>query len=280
MSRAKLWLGGATGALLLVVALVWTGGLDVGLWVDRLLGRQDGTWAAMQERGSWRVGMDPSFPPFNQLDEQGAVVGYDADLARAIAEAWGLELEIVPLGYDSLLDALKAGRIDSVVSAVPYDPRGTRDYGFSPAYFEAGVRLAVRAGSPITGVAALPPAALVAVEWGSMGDMVGRRLQRAGTAIQLSPYATPDEAVAALAEDPTVTALLVDQVSLRQAQGRGLAIQAVGPALESNPYVIVAPLTATVLRERIATALADLQTRGAFTELEARWFGPLPTPVP
>ncbi len=273
--RHRIALVSAFIAVLAVAVWLWAGAADAGAWVNRLLGRQDGTWLAMQERGLWRVGMDPSFPPFNLLDEQGAVVGYDVDLARALATSWGLELEIVPIGYDSLLDALKAGRIDSVVSAVPYDPRGTRDYGFSPPYFEAGVRLAVRAGSPITGVAALPPQALVAVEWGSMGDLVGRRLQREGAAIELAPYATPDEAIAALAEDERISALLLDQVSLRQAQGRGVAVEAVGPALESNPYVIVAPLTATVLRERIATTLADLQAQGVLAELETRWFGPI-----
>ena len=45
----------------------------------------DKTWLTMQERGSWRVGMDPSFPPFETLDGEGAPVGYDVDLAREIA---------------------------------------------------------------------------------------------------------------------------------------------------------------------------------------------------
>lgn len=272
-------LGIALGVVLLLAAAVgvWFDA-DAVTFVNRLLGREDSTWRAMQERGTWRVGMDPSFPPFNLLDDAGAVVGYDVDLARSLAAAWGLELEIVPIGYDSLLDALKAGRVDSVVSAVPYDPRGTRDYAFSPPYFEAGVRLVVRAGSPITDVTGLPPESNLAVEWGSMGDMVGRRLQREGLAVHLVPHATPDEAASALIADESLNALLIDQVSLRQAQGAGANLVAVGPALESNPYVIVSPLNAPTLREQIARSLSALETTGALAELETRWFGPPATP--
>jgi polar amino acid transport system substrate-binding protein len=229
----------------------------------------------MQARKTWRVGMDPSFPPFESLNDAGAAVGYDVDLARALAEDWGMEAEIVPIGYDSLADAMKAGRIDGVVSAFPYDPRLTRDLWFSAPYFESGVRLVVRAGSPITATADLT-GTTVAVEWGSMGDMVGRRIQREGIALELQPFSTPDEAVMGLLNDSTLDALLIDQVSLRQAQGHGARVVAVGPALESNPYVIAAPLRAYDLQERIAATLERFASDGTLAALEARWFGEFP----
>lgn len=276
MSRRVQW---ATGVTLLMVAtlalLFWLRGAESTKLFSRLFTRQDATWSEMQARKSWRVGMDPSFPPFEHLDESGQAVGYDVDLARAIAEDWGLQMEIIPIGYDSLVDALKAGRIDSVVSAIPYDPRATRDIAYSAPYFDAGVRLVARAGSPITSTASLDGAHL-AVEWGSMGDMVGRRIQREGIALELIPYSTPKEAVAGLLNDPAVDALLIDQVSLRQAQGQGATIVAVGPALESNPYVIAAPLRAYDLQEKIAATLARFTSDGTLADLEARWFGPLP----
>jgi polar amino acid transport system substrate-binding protein len=244
----------------------------------RFFTRQDATWVEMQARNTWRVGMDPSFPPFEDLDDAGLPAGYDVDLARAIAADWGMQAEIITIGYDSLVDALKAGRIDSVVSALPYDPRATRDVAFSAPYFESGVRLVVRAGSPITSTAALHNGA-VAVEWGSMGDMVGRRIQREGIALELMPFATPVEAIAALLNDAAIDALLIDQVSLRQAQGQGARIMAVGPPLESNPYVIAMPLRAYDLRERLAATLAQFASDGTLAELEARWFGPLPADI-
>lgn len=264
-----LWAAAAAVALFVAALLVWAGGPEQ---LTRLLVRHDGTWAAMQARGAWRVGLDPSFPPFEMLDEAGNPIGYDVDLARQIAQTWGLEVEIVALGFDSLLDAVQTGKVDSVVSALPYDPRATRDIAYSSPYFEAGVRLAVRAGSPITDVQGLA-GQIVAVEWGSMGDMVGRRLRREGIALELAPYETPDEAVTALAKDPAIAALLVDNVTLRQAQGQGAAILAAGPALESNAYVIASARSSSILHEQIEQALDSLRAAGAFVELENRWFG-------
>jgi ABC-type amino acid transport substrate-binding protein len=232
---------------------------------------RDGTWQAMQDRGTWRVGLDPSFPPFEVLNEAGQPIGFDVDLARQLAATWGLEVEIVTIGFDSLLDAVRTVQIDSVVSAYPYDPRLTRDVLFSSPYFEAGIRLVVREDSLLTDTEQLADQT-IAVEWGSMGDMVGRRLQKEAATIKLAQFATPDEAVAALQNDPMIDALLIDNVTLRQAQGRGAPIQAIGPALESNPYVIVMPRTARDLHAQIEQSLATLQANGGMATLETTWF--------
>lgn len=235
----------------------------------------------MKERGSWRVALDPSFPPFESLDANGQPIGYDIDLAREMASDWGLILEVVPIGYDSLFDALLTGQADSIVSAFPYDPRATKDVAFSPPYFEAGVRLALHQASPlpqqtlnkIEDFAQMLRGKVVAVEMGSMGDMVGRRLQRLEASIELRAYLTPQESVNALLDDQTVEALLVDNVTLREAQGTGAPITAVGPALEGNPYVIAAPLLATTLQKAIAETLYKFEKDGTLTRLEEQWFG-------
>jgi ABC-type amino acid transport substrate-binding protein len=110
------------------------------------------------------------------------------------------------------------------------------------------------------------------VEWGSLGDMVGRRLQRQGIAVDIVPYETPDEAVNAAATQADIAAVLIDAVSLHQAQGRGVALEAAGPIIESSPYVIVAPIRATDLHANLNAALDMLRQEGALAELEARWF--------
>ena len=253
--------------VLLLAWLAWPGSSSplARLWLG------DATWQQMARDQKWRVGMDPSFPPFEFLDAAGAPAGYDVDLAHAIAALWGMEAEIVAIGFDSLPDALRAARIDSVLSAYPYDERLTRDFAFSAPYFDAGLQLAAPPGSSIAGVEDLA-GRRVAVEWGSLGDMVGRHLQRQGIAVEIAPYETPDEALVAAATLPDIDAVLIDAVSLRQAQGRGVALTAVGPLLESSPYVIVAPIRATELHAKVNAALEQLRSDGTLAALEARWF--------
>lgn len=273
---SRSWLGAGALALLLLAALLgaWLLLAD-GDAVGRLL-RRDATWAQMQETRDFRVGLDPSFPPFEQLNADGVPEGYDVDLANALAARWGTVAKVNAIGFDSLLDALRASRIDAVISAMPYDERLTRDVAFSQAYFDAGVRLAVRSGSPVKTVEDLS-GGRVAVEWGSAGDTVARRLLREqNLAFEVVPYDTPEEAVAAAASDTTIAALFVDQVSLRLAQGDGRPLVAVGPVLESNPYVIVTPRRAHILADEVAAALADFAADGTLSTIEERWFGAAP----
>lgn len=273
----------ALAALLLVAglaavaAVLALAGGEGGL--TQLFSRRDLVWAQVQERGTLRVGLDPSFPPFEQLDDAGVPAGYDVDLARALAQRWGLELELVTLGYDSLVDALRAGRIDAVISAMPLDERLTKDVTYSLPYFESGLRLAAAPIAPLTTVDDLAERR-VAVEWGSAGDTFGRRLLREqAIALELLPFDTPAAALDAAALG-AADAVLVDGVSLRLAQGRGLPLVAVGPVLESAPYVIVSPRRAPELAGRIAEGLAALQQadarqQSALQRIEDRWFGPL-----
>ncbi len=259
--RARLWIA------ICIVALA------VGGWlILRTSGPAvDETWLKMQERGSWRVGMDPSFPPFETLDAEGAPIGYDVDLAREIAATWGLEAEIVAIGYDSLLDALLVDRVDAVISAFPYNARMTKDVHYSPPYFEAGVRLVVGADAAFEGIGDLD-GGTVAVEWGSRGDAIARRLQREGAGFTRVPFASSEEAVDALASGGS-DALLIDGVTLRLAQGEGKGIRAVGAVLDEDPYVIAVSIKAPKLQSALLQALATLEEAGQLGMLEERWFG-------
>jgi len=271
MRRRRFWIAGGLAAVVGVIGVVWLLTAEQGAALLPFL-RRDYTWQAIQQRGVWRVGLDPSFPPFEMLDESGAPVGYDVELAHALAATWGVRAEIVAVGFDSLPDTLKAGKIDSIVSAYPYDERLTEDFRFSAPYFDAGLRIAVPIDSPIRALTDLS-GRQVGVEWGSVGDMIGRRLQREGMEMTLNPFETPGELLAALLDAQQVEAILVDNVSLRQAQAAGLPLRAVDVPLESVPYVIVMPHRANELQEHVANSLQLLQDRGDLAALETRWFG-------
>jgi polar amino acid transport system substrate-binding protein len=144
---------------------------------------------------------------------------------------------------------------------------------FSQPYFDAGLQLAAPLDSVLGGRDDLN-GRRVAVEWGSEGDMVGRQWQRDGLDVTLVPYETPQDAVAALIEGKEVDALLVDRVTLRQAQTGGAALKAVGETVTSNPYVIVVPRQAHELLDNVNTGLNRLREVSQLAALEQAWFGP------
>ncbi len=258
------------GVLLLVGLTLALGLLGALPWLR--LG-SDPVWGRIQAGGRWRVGMDPSFPPFEFLDASGQMVGLDVDLAQALGQAWGVETELVAIGFDSLVDAVEAHRVDAALSGLTFDPRRTRDVRHSIPYFDAGIRLAVAADSPIQALSEIADGC-VAVEWGSGGDAVARRLLRQSETppFQVQAFPSPEAALEALATGVCV-GVLMDTVSLRLAQAEGAPIRLLDPPLESEPYVVVLPLEARTLQAEVDRLLERFGQDGTLARLEARWFG-------
>ena len=233
----------------------------------------DATARHIRQSGVWRVGMDPSFPPFEILDAgTGKPVGLDVDLVNAIAAQWGVRAEIVGLGFDELIDAVAAHRVDSAVSALPVAPLRTREVSFSSPYFEAGVVLAVPRDSSLSGTDDLG-GRRVAAEWGSEGDAQARALQqRLGGELTLILRESPGEALAAVAAGEA-DAVIVDSVSLALYDPAGESLRVVGAPLRSDPYVVMVPANAPQLLKDVDVALAALDQDGTLARLKARWLG-------
>ena len=154
-------------AMLAVLAIVTA----AAAW--RLLRPPDETWARLQEGGPLRVAIDPSFPPFDALDDNGNLTGFDVDLGRELGQRLATPMEFRAIAFDGLVDAVIAGKVDVVISAFPLDPRLTRDVRFSRPYFEAGLVLVSPTGSDVR-VAEDLVGRTVAVEWGSLSDAWAR----------------------------------------------------------------------------------------------------------
>src|SRR5690606_22118973 len=84
------------------------------------------------------VGLNAEFPPMELVDENGEVVGFDADLMTAIAEKAGFEFEIINTRWDGIFVALQSGEFDVVASAATITEEREDIIDFSNPYFNAG----------------------------------------------------------------------------------------------------------------------------------------------
>lgn len=245
--------------------------LIVVLW--RTVGQpEDRFWERIQATGQWRVGMDPSFPPFETLDAAGQPVGFDVDLANAIAARWGVPVSIQGIGFDGLIDAVWAAKVDAVISAMPLQPQFSKDVAFSQPYFEAGLMLVVPAEDLTTETVDDLAGRRVAVEWGSEGDVQARALRRRFPDLAILSLETAQAALQAVA-DGQADAALVDHVSALQFRASQGGIRISPQVVASDPYVIVLPRKAPILQQQVAEALEALKADGTLHDLAERWFG-------
>ena len=238
----------------------------------RLGGEEDETWARIQGEGRMRVGMDASWPPFEYVDEStGQIVGLDVDLARAIGQRLGVEVELVNVGFDSLYDALYVGRFDAIVSALPYDPLLLGDVAYSISYFNAGQVLVARDDErEITEVNDLS-GKKVGVEFASEGDVVGRRLQERIEGLNLQTFMAPQDVLRDL-KGGQVEAAIVDAVSAYQFIATEGGVQVVGHPLTDELYVIAVRLDSPLLLKIINQALVEMREDGTLERLQETWF--------
>ena len=232
----------------------------------------DGALAEIQRRGMLRVGLDASFPPFEAIDSKGQIVGFDVDLAQAIAADLAVELELVNIGFDGLYDALLARRADVIISGLPYDPRWTEDVAYTVNYFNAGQVLVMPKAEAISAIEDLA-GRTVAIEWGSQADMEGRRLARDLPDLTLLRQATAAEAITAVLNGQA-DAAIVDAVS-------GLSVAAneikIVTHLTDEWYAAAVHIESQALLEVINQTLTRLEESGQMAEIQARWLrGPKP----
>ena len=95
--------------------------------------------------GTVTVGTNAEYPPFEFVNEEGQITGFDIELFDAIAEEAGFEYELVNTRWDGIFVALASGEFDAVISAATITPERAEQVNFSDPYFNAGQRIAVRA---------------------------------------------------------------------------------------------------------------------------------------
>jgi basic membrane protein A len=91
------------------------------------------------------VGTNAEYPPFENVDEDGNIVGFDVDLMTAIAEEVGFEFEWVNTRWDGIFVALASGEFDAVISAATITAERAETVNFSDPYFNAGQVIVVQA---------------------------------------------------------------------------------------------------------------------------------------
>ncbi|MBY0345736.1 MAG: basic amino acid ABC transporter substrate-binding protein, partial [Neisseriaceae bacterium] len=123
----------------------------------------------------YKIGSEASFAPFESIDNQGKVIGFDVDVMNAIAEKGGFKVEFKNTPWEGIFASLEQGDIDMVVSAVTITDERKVTMDFSDPYFEARQQIAVLdTNTSIKTVADLLNKK-VAVQTGSTGDTVAKK---------------------------------------------------------------------------------------------------------
>lgn len=94
--------------------------------------------------GALRIGTEGTYAPFTFHDDTGALVGFDVEIGRALAEQLGVEAEFVEGPWDGLIAGIDANRYDVVINQVGINADRQAKYDFSEPYIASKAALVVR----------------------------------------------------------------------------------------------------------------------------------------
>ncbi|MCT4562946.1 MAG: transporter substrate-binding domain-containing protein [Maledivibacter sp.] len=102
----------------------------------------------IKKKGKIVLGTAADYPPYEfhkEINGQDTIVGFDIEIAKAIAEDLGVELEIKDMKFDGLLAALVADKIDFIVAGmVPTEDR-EKSVDFTNQYYKADQSILIKA---------------------------------------------------------------------------------------------------------------------------------------
>jgi polar amino acid transport system substrate-binding protein len=225
-----------------------------------------------------RVLTDTDYPPFNFLDEDGALTGFNVDLARALCLELSTVCDIKTRPWEELIPALARGEADAVIAGHVVSATVLREAAFTRPYFHTPGRFAMK--KDLAAKAVVTPEGLegkrIAVARGTPHEAYLRAFFRESA---LLPCETVDLARDALAEGKA-DVLFEDGISLafwlNGANSKQCCAFAGGPFLEPRFFgegmAIAVPKNDLEVRRLLNGALAGVRASGRLDELVQRYF--------
>lgn len=140
---------------------------------------------------SIKIGTEGAYPPFNNLEADGSLVGFDVDIAKALCEEMGANCEFVTQDWDGIIPALQAGKFDAIIASMSITAERMEKVDFTNKYYNTPPAIAVLKDSDISGVDA---AALAGKVVGAQGSTTHSNYAEATyTDSDVKLYPTADE---------------------------------------------------------------------------------------
>ncbi|ANE36227.1 amino acid ABC transporter, periplasmic arginine/lysine/histidine-binding protein [Campylobacter iguaniorum] len=152
-----------------------------------------------------RVGTNAAYPPFEFINDQNKIAGFDIDLVDALSKKIGFTYEIVNMSFDGLIPALKAGKIDAIAAAMSATPDRVKAVDFTKAYYITENLFIKKAGDNAINSKADLNGKKIAVQLGTVQEIAARELKGAKVMANEDIFA----AIMAL-KNGKVSAVLVD----------------------------------------------------------------------
>jgi polar amino acid transport system substrate-binding protein len=222
--------------------------------------------------GVLTVAVDDTYPPMEYNDENGELVGFDIDLANALGEELGVEVEFISTAWDSIFAGLENEKYDCIISSVSMTTERMETMDYSMPYLANGQVIVVTPGDDsIQSIDDLADKT-VGVQFGTTADEAAEKyVDEVGFTLQ-----SFDDMTTCLAamEAGNIDCMVADYaVALDAVANNPDAFEISSTQLTNEPIAIAVNKDNTSLVEALDEALVTLQENGTLSEISIEHLG-------
>ncbi len=234
----------------------------------------DTSWEYIQGNGKLIIGLDDTFAPMGFRDESGELVGFDIDLANAVGEVLGIQIEFQAISWNAKEMMLSSKRIDCVWNGMSATAERQEQMALTSQYLNNIIRIASLDAS----INVKSAAELASLKIGIQSDSAALEMVMANAdydsfKANITEYPTYDEAILDM-QAGRVDVIIVDQV-LADYKNTKMSTPMTFSDFEFGDdfYAIGCRQGDKALAAKISEAIGTLIDNGKAAEISEKWFG-------
>ena len=218
--------------------------------------------------GKLTMSTNASFPPYEMVADDGSFEGIDIEVAGAIAQKLGLELQVDDMGFDACLQAAQTGKSDIVMAGVTVTEERQAVMDFSNTYANGVQVVIVKEGSPIQTVDDLANANMIGCQMGTTGYIFCSDTPENGGFGEdhVTPYDDGAAAVQALMNGQ-IDAVVIDNKPAQEYVAANPGLKILDGEFTNEDYAIGVAKGNTALLDAINGALEELTNDGTIQSI-------------
>ncbi len=231
----------------------------------------------IKEEGQLKVGLMGTYKPYNFINEDQEMDGFDADIAKEVANRLGVDVEFVAQEFSGMIAGLQSEKFDVVISQMTITDERKEQMDFSDPYITNQVKVIVKEDNDSIKSVEDFKGKNIGVGLGTNDETYLRT--------ELMPEVgdftimTYDDVVTTLKDldtgriDATINNIYAITPVVEQ---NGFKIKAVGEPIKSDQAGIATRKGNEELIEELNSILAEMKEDGTYNEIFVKWFGEEP----
>lgn len=227
------------------------------------------TYEKILDNKEMTFAMTGAYPPFNFINEDGNLDGFDIDIANALAAEMGVKAVPITTAWDGIIGGLKSSRFDTIIGSMAITESRLEEVNFTNPYYYDGAQFFVPSDSDIKSIESLEDGAVGAVTGTTFYDA----LEKMDNIKEIVQFESDVDNFMAL-EQGRMDGLVTGKfVGLQAPEKYGIDIKPAGSMLYSEEIGIAVRKDDQQLLDALNDALSTIIENGTYEEISNKWFG-------